>query len=120
MPGNPLRRSHQHPPVFRRDGERNKRGIVVVTVAKSNIDRIFKHIGPMVGKENAQLQRRVPLAKGAEDVQQQITPQIGGYRNLQRPADLVVRHLNFLQPGMQRIQHLGGIGQPGFPFGRQT
>jgi hypothetical protein len=25
-----------------------------------------------------------------------------------------------LQPGLQRIEHLGGIGQPGFPFGRQA
>jgi hypothetical protein len=52
----------------------------------------------MVGKENAQLQRRVPLAEGAKNVQQQITPQVGGHRNLQRPADLVIRDLNFCSP----------------------
>lgn len=51
-----------------------------------------------------------------ENRQQQVTPEIGRHRNLQRAGNLILGCLNFLQTGMHHVQHLAGIGQPDLAF----
>lgn len=80
--GYPAGRGHQHPAVLRRDGQGNKRGIVVIAVAKRHVYRIFKYVGPMIGKQYPQAQRGMALAKSAKHAQKQVAPQVGRHGNL--------------------------------------
>ncbi len=117
MAGDPLRRGHQHPTIFRRHRQRDKRSIVVIAIAKRNVHRIFKHVGQLIGKEQPQAQRRVALAEIAEQGQEQVTPEVRRHGNLQHAANFIVRGLDLLQTGLEGIEHLGGVGQPGLPSG---
>ena len=120
MAGDPLRRGHQHPTIFRRHRQRDKRGIVVIAIAKRNVHRIFKHVGQLIGKEQPQAQRRVALAEIAEQGQEQVTPEVRRHGNLQHAANFIIRGLDLLQTGLEGIEHLGGVGQPGLPLRRQA
>ena len=80
--GYPAGRSHQHSSVIGRDGQGDKRSIVVIAVAKGHVHRIFKHVGPMIGKQDPQTQRRMTLAKAAKNAQKQVAPEIGRHGNL--------------------------------------
>ena len=74
--GDPLWGGHQHPTIFRRHRQRNKRGVIVIAIAKRDVHRIFKHVGQLVGKEQPQAQRRMALPKVAEQGQEQVTPEV--------------------------------------------
>ena len=80
--GYPAGRGYQHPAIIRRNGQRNKRGIVVIAVAKRDVHRVFKHVGPMIGKQYPQAQRRMPLAKIAKHAQKQIAPKVRRHGDL--------------------------------------
>jgi len=111
---------HHHATVPGRQRQGDIVGVLVEAIADGDVHRVTAEIGHLVGKEEAQAQRRVLAAKRTEPGQQQVAADVGRRGHLQHPAQGAVAAVQLFVALAQGVEHALGGGQVEFALGGQA